>query len=681
MGEVDSFPTTQDFLDALSVLEPRNTVTSESENKSAGDFSFWTQPDFTFAAQLKQVKSPDPQAKDMCGSQPACPSRPCGTHQTIAKGVEQECGFAATGGCHGGGMGNQKVMPVALDKAGRFGESASNLHSGPVVVPFDAAAPIVQQPRQQQHLDTRHADAPLAAPTAALAATSPSQPISEVQHCMQERQAKKMRTDNTVPQWALDAMSDFPRCHEHVLAILSPECQEQVHKAQVPESLRRLVLAAAMVSSEAWTNVDCWVLARLVNADMLKSLAPGVVPVQTLPQQVVEPPLVVNLCVISACSGSGIPCMAVQWALQTLRQKHPLTSLVITVVRAVAYEVDETARRIAYVVHQSLQFAVEQRASVESLEQDMEDLVRTSKASHYLFLCGTECTDTSCANQARVPQGKSPLHGPSSRVFFWVYSALKKLQELVGISFVAFVSELPKCKLACAEEELNSRLGEPVHSDASEWEGADRSRYWRTSPLLPGPERKRVYFPPMDRKAPCRDGSVWTPSHFAQKSSKHPPVLRAFWPILVHQVTSKRRCPTPWETFNLQSLLVTRDGQVRYAGVAFFEKFLGLQNTPIEQATKQYPCHQHCFLRDGSPAMVGSMDSAPCGKLRFCRNCEAMLRVLGKAWHLPQATEIVLATLEGALSVWQCLPGAPPTWACTMPGHICGPECPLAYGD
>ena len=135
-----------------------------------------------------------------------------------------------------------------------------------------------------------------------------------------------------------------------------------------------------------------------------------------------------------------------------------------------------------------------------------------------------------------------------------------------------------------------------------------------------------------------------------------------------------------WEEFNLQCLRVGKGQQIKFAGVPFFIKYLGMANTPMAEIINIFKCQGVIDNRDGlRPRTAAQEHTGQCSQKRRCASCTRALVVLGKAWHVGQATEVIIRTLQRAFASWgeQSNPDVG-FWPWTAEPHVCGADCPFA---
>ena len=476
------------------------------------------------------------------------------------------------------------------------------------------------------------------------------------------------------PAWVLQCLCSATRM-EGLSRLLSPT--DTGNLARLPEGMRDAFLQAMVFTPQAWSNPSQYVQQVI---PLLLPLAVELAAARAAQQMVpaVPRPLPKTFAVyfVSACSGCGAPWWRLRRALRHICKQF--SDVQWSVAGALSYEVSADANLVACEVVKALPFKVHMRGCLSQWPDDAEQLAKNEGNRCFILLAGTECTDTSCANRGEIPEGKDPLHGSASRTWFLWHRGVTMLARRVGATRVAHIAELPKCRSESSEKTLNEMAGSPVFSDATSWGGAERKRYWRTSPLIQGPVNRK-YLEFEDPRGSCSDGWVWAPTSRALSAGQFPVVLRAYWPTLVEKAYKYGKQGV-WEEFNLQCLRVGKGQEIKYAGVPFFLKFLGMTNTPMAHVARIFICQGVVDNRDGlRPRTAAQEHTGQCGQKRHCASCSRALVVLGKAWHVGQATEVIIRTLQRAFASWsdQANPDVG-FWPWTAEPHTCGADCPLA---
>ena len=387
--------------------------------------------------------------------------------------------------------------------------------------------------------------------------------------------------------------------------------------------------------------------------------------------------------VFSGCTGSGTPIIALMWALQNCMKQWPTWAIVID--RFLSYEISQNCNASAELCYSMLPCPVEQRGNLEQMEADVVLMLSADpeKARQRCYFCmaGTECSDTTFANGKSLLSG-SRLHGDHGRTWFYWHAAVTRLARAVGSNRVVHVSEYPQCQDKADEEAINRMAGTHVETHTSSWGAyAVRHRRWRTSPRIGHTKmniRARFCAGRADIAGPDKDGWQYCPEPAYHAQNQQPYVLRRFWPYLVeNQFKKTRKQPlSAMEQATLSSLRISKGGVIRRAGVQFYIRHLGLEETPLQRITELWPCEVWPLGAPADPARpTPAEDAERCGEKQFCINCFEALRMLGGAWHLHSAAEVCSHALITAMGYWgQNQPADWHGWGADP--HACSASCP-----
>jgi len=170
----------------------------------------------------------------------------------------------------------------------------------------------------------------------------------------------------------------------------------------------------------------------------------------------------------------------------------------------------------------------------------------------------------------------------------------------------------------------------------------------------------------------------WRPGPAAASTVKFPVVARRYYPLLVEKASRNQRL-TAFERLTLDCYKVGDGTRVKYAGVLFFVRQLGLDYTPLNEIQSIFPCIKTIDDNTGFNVDATTKSSSECGVKMFCTGCFGAMRVLGGAWHLHSGAEVVTRVLNESLSFWVNGQSAVEWWPWSQEAHVCGPNCPAAY--
>ena len=156
---------------------------------------------------------------------------------------------------------------------------------------------------------------------------------------------------------------------------------------------------------------------------------------------------------------------------------------------------------------------------------------------------------------------------------------------------------------------------------------AARDRNFYIFPTVPQPTLP-TRGPMMPYFHTFEDGSVW-PCQGLTSSS--PPTLRSIYPELLRRADQSDISEADRATIN-KFRIRTKEGEIKYAGVRQWTQWLGLSPRQFDQLTHEFPCER-----------------INCGCIVLCQECAALCAVLGRAWNVHEAEQVLYLVLDQAL--------------------------------
>ena len=381
---------------------------------------------------------------------------------------------------------------------------------------------------------------------------------------------------------------------------------------------------------------------------------------------------------IMGCAGINVGLLALKYAFERIcTVLNPRLNLVV--LECWIYEINQDAIDVGQLVTQGYKFPVIYKGDMENGPQDIAELETYSSVVKFVLMGSTECNNVSFASGIKSKPGTSGLHGPVSRTSFAWHKTCRVLARKRGPSNIVHIGELPQCKDECDEKLLDKQFGPAVKSNASKWNNdAERKRKWRTSPMTGEAELFPMHVPVPNKSSVYKDGSQWFPTAAAYNGNQSVPVvLRRYWPRLLERQLDANNRMTPYEQMTIESLRVKfPNGEVRYAGVEFFLRHLGLEFSALQGIKDHFPCLKMCNRYGATDADPKKM--LPCGQQILCQPCNRAIQLLGGCWHFPTAAEITTRVLMLAVNYWMCGGPMPDFWQWEHPHHDCGKNCPQA---
>ena len=125
----------------------------------------------------------------------------------------------------------------------------------------------------------------------------------------------------------------------------------------------------------------------------------------------------------------------------------------------------------------------------------------------------------------------------------------------------------------------------------------------------------------------------------------------------------------------------SQTGEQRLVAREWWLRWFGYNKTPVmNMLNSLFPCHVRIFSVTGAP-VVGDAGGDPCGKQRWCTNCEKAFGVLDGTYSLPVMVDAIVALIIKARQLWTAGNDEPAPWARAIEinrTHTCGASCPYA---
>ena len=106
-------------------------------------------------------------------------------------------------------------------------------------------------------------------------------------------------------------------------------------------------------------------------------------------------------------------------------------------------------------------------------------------------------------------------------------------------------------------------------------------------------------------------------------------------------------------TINNFTMTHVQTGEKRLVSRDWWLRWFGYNKTSLmTHINTQFPCHQRIFSVTGAAAVSGSASGEPCGKLRYCSNCERAFTILDGTFSLPIMVDATVALVVKARQLW-----------------------------
>ena len=375
----------------------------------------------------------------------------------------------------------------------------------------------------------------------------------------------------------------------------------------------------------------------------------------------------------STFSGTGIPSLALFHALRILWAE----GICVQFRGGCHYEPDDKCERMSQAINKHNPLKTIHRYDVAAFTRD---------ANGVQVLCKTKVLTTIASPCQKISQGihhgnslatEVGPHAFPSSLFWTAHAGIVSMSATVPMKNQIVVSEMVPAALSNWEEQFTAAVGPAM--EVNTITGADRKRFFRTSPKVPLPLKILDTSSLGYRKFP--DGCTWPYDSYNRK----PPTLRAIYPVLLERQAMKSISTSDAQT--LQHFRLTKqDGTLRYAGPIHLAQWLELPESVIDNIEEAYPCETQPFdpLQKFTAAEWKKKCSKPpdpslfslCGDQVLCINCTEAAELLGRAWNFSSAVSVLTATIRAAFAN---IDQAAYTDVSSMCPHFCGPSCAFVH--
>jgi hypothetical protein len=480
-----------------------------------------------------------------------------------------------------------------------------------------------------------------------------------------------------------------PNLYDVLNAIPSQELVQQFYLT-VPQSVQRVALEAITISPTLM-KID----ARTEYISEITKYWRSIHFAVSLKFREMTPLLLFTWVVIEGFAGMGTALLCLNAAKNLVLRNYPHVS--IKVEKVLSYEIEPDAmfvhrHVVTPFIEREWSCTIEHNGDIANAVDDVVAKVPKYKEGiHIIMVAGTPCDDTSLANQAVIPAGKSCLHGPKSCNFFQWHRCCVRATRNYPRGSVVVVHELPKMKINADEHLATRYMGPAAYSNSKYWDMASRQRFWRCSPPVldslvtsPGDAQFRSSWVKKTQELhrTLIDGSRWHPNIPPQKPNVQEqrvevPIIRRFWPTLVTKCKRGEQL-SEFELMTVKNMRVCKNGAACYAGVAFAVDYMGYKGTPLQNIPALFKCDgrihhktkEKCESRD--PTVAND-----CGVTEFCSNCARAMKVVGGAFEMNQGTEVFCRVLDKAMRHWTKREDEIAFFDFNQVPHDCGPECSL----
>ena len=481
-----------------------------------------------------------------------------------------------------------------------------------------------------------------------------------------------------------------PNLYDVLNAIPSQELVQQFYRT-VPQNVQRVALEAITISPTLMQ-----IKARTEYISEITKYWRSIHFAVSLKFREMTPLILFTWVVIEGFAGMGTALLCLNDAKNLVLRNYPHVSIKVEKVLSYEIELDATfvhRHAVSPFIEKEWSCTIEHNGDIANALDDVVAKVPKYREGQYIIMvAGTPCDDTSLANQAVIPAGKSCLHGLKSSNFFQWHKCCVRATRNYPRGSVVVVHELPKMKINADEHLATRYMGPAAYSNSKYWDMASRQRFWRCSPpvldsLVTSPNSAGQFRSSWVKKIQelhrtLIDGSRWHPHIPPQKPSEQQqrvevPIIRRYWPNLVTKCKRGDQLGD-FELMTVKNMKVCKDGTVCYAGVAFAVDYMGYKGTPLQNIPALFKCDGriHHKTKEKSESRDPSVAN-DCGVTEFCSNCARAMRVVGGAFEMNQCTEVFCRVLDKAMRHWIKREDGSAFFDFNQVPHDCGPECSL----
>ena len=285
----------------------------------------------------------------------------------------------------------------------------------------------------------------------------------------------------------------------------------------------------------------------------------------------------------------------------------------------------------------------------------------------------------------KVSNDEGPsLHKHGIRLVFEIVSAVHFFTSKDKTSIIHIVDIHPM-KDKEDERYLSQMFGVPFPASTLYYGGTNRMHHLRLNIDLAQVHLRHNY--PKVNLAQPQDGWTWRPEDRSPAASTPQDSMQMMTAPSVRVVEASAESifdPSglPAEVkadLARQQMEHLGTKEKRLMSVKMWLHCLGIRQTVVGEALQeQLPCVQMMIQVTGQQAPKELQTAVPCGKGRWCNQCETSITMLGKCAHVPLMADILAGVLTACGKAWAS--GDTDMWKPGPGGerHECGPSCACA---
>ena len=431
------------------------------------------------------------------------------------------------------------------------------------------------------------------------------------------------------PTWAVNMQGCLDNKSQALalfLAVLNTDSRQ--HLTALLPAVQWQVALCCMLSPSAWLAVNDAVAAFLSARTKLEESR-----VNPESSQESAPPFKMVAVTVGLGIGSGLCCLAE--SLKFLQGQQTCCPVLDAVY---SFEVDPDALAVEGLVAQQL--AVPLTSS-----GDMGELVGFLKQSIPLW------QNYFVVLLARLPANadkvwRCPLPNGAPNKVTVLRDAVQFLTSKCPLNFLYLV-DIPEQSVAADEAWLTETFGDPWFAPMQYYAATSRVHHVRSNLLRPRGTLVHRYSK-ADLTAVV-DGLQWHPHGSAGT------LVMTSAPSEAICLGAAERLFDPGSIgaevhrgLEVQTAVIVETHEESLMSVKLWLSVLGLLNSPVGKAlVHKFPCFKNIVQSTGFQCAPGHV-AVPCGSGRWCHHCEKCLKLLGKSWHVPLMSDVVISFLVTA---------------------------------
>ena len=411
---------------------------------------------------------------------------------------------------------------------------------------------------------------------------------------------------------------------------------------------------------------------------------------------------------INVCSGTGISDLAMWTADEQLRAD----GIKITLETTHRYEIDDDAEAMAEKLMATFPDYKYKNCGPMNENNELEAISQLEVGTIVYRQSATPCQSLSRGISYLPMQSKVGPHAPPSNLMWQDVTTSSRINKARRCHISVKEQVVPAFE--AWEVEMQQHMGYKKQSQGSTYPGcAVRDRYYFVSPNwvqeLSGDVQQgyakldNTQYVLQRRRKPFTfeiRGEEYTWPIWEHSASDRPPTLKSVYPNLLARKADPQEChPLQNSEMKYVQKLMLQPANPRlprlHAGPLQLATWLGLTPYQAQEAISPFPClgvvdvnkgqpKEHFVNKDGTPKQENGTSPPEesyslCQEKRLCDNCSRAAKLLGTAWCLPGAAEIIYKTLISALAMqstqrpWHNFDFGHPHET-----HECGPQCHMA---